>query len=167
VAGKLGEGGHGPAAECIAALARAQQKASGPTASDLEVLEGALPALRSAGASRMLAMVLVRAARLELSAHRTQPSDDRGQRADTAQRIARAELLAREALAAALRVERASEIVEARALLAEIAVCRGDPGQAREELEALAGYARSPDLSAKSVAALRTARALVLHSEGD
>ncbi len=149
VARKLGEGGHGPAADCISALALAQSshETEDGGARAREAFERTLPALREAGASRMLALVLVRAARLELLANRAEP----------------AEHYAREALSAALRVERSSEIVEARCLLADIALARERPSAARDELEALEPYAESPDLSARSVKAFERLRSLLLH----
>ncbi len=141
---KLGEGAHAPAAECLAALTHVADTPGPLDASKLDAFDETLPALVAADGQRLLALMLNRAARLAAQAG-----------AD-----ARARRYAERAFAAAERVDRASEIALARALLAELSLRAHEPLLAREHLDALAVQAAWPDLSARSAHAVARVRAL-------
>ncbi len=140
VAAKLGESGFGPFARSAAELARAALQAEAEGQLTWGAFEGTLPALRAMDANRLLARLLTRAARLQLGA------------APSPAAAARAEPFAAEALAAAARVARLNESVEARALLVEIARARSQPDALQQHLAALAAAAASPDLLARNAA---------------
>jgi DNA-binding SARP family transcriptional activator len=113
-AGKMGEGSEGPVAEALEAYARS---AAGEADAEPR-LERALLTLREVDVKGMLAKVLVLAAELDLGSGR----------------LDRAEGRASEALGAAEALHRRSLVAEARAVLAGVALARGEKEKARAHL---------------------------------
>ncbi len=142
VAEKVVESAYVPLVESLKALARLEQ--GGAVEEHLAELERTLPALREVGASRLLSIIQNRAARWALAAGLG----------------ARAQGHAEQALEAAGRVERVSEIATARATLAEIALSAREVEAARRHLDELSAYAIGPDLPARSARAILHARGL-------
>ncbi len=142
VAEKLSEGSEGAAARALGALMRMRRN---PTHSERE-LEDALEELRAVDAKGLLAYTLTHAAERDLA---------RGL-------LERAELRATEALGAAKAVKRRSQVALASAVLAEVALERGDRQQAERLHEEIAGEARLDEaVSARARAAVeRVERAL-------
>lgn len=106
VASKMGEGGEMPAARALDALARLAGDAEGAG----EGVERALASLRAADAKGMLAYALTFAADLDVAGGRLDAAASR----------------AKEALAAAEVVQRRTQVTLARAILARVALARGD-----------------------------------------
>jgi hypothetical protein len=131
-----------PLVDSLRALARLEQ--SGALEEHLAALERTLPPLREAGASRLLSIVQNRAARWALAAGLG----------------ARARAHAEQALEAAERVDRVSEVACARATLAELALSARETSAARRHLDELSVYAIGPDLPERSARAIRRAREL-------
>jgi DNA-binding SARP family transcriptional activator len=144
VARKLGEGAHAPVAESLAALTRVARRLEPHGRSALDAFDATLPALSAAGANRLLAIVLNRAAALALHAG----AEERALR------------YAERALRAAERVERVNEMAEARALLAELSLRARETQLVSEHLDALSAHVGWPDLSARSAGAIERVRAL-------
>jgi DNA-binding SARP family transcriptional activator len=130
-AGKIGEGSEGPVAEALEAYAR-----SAVGEADAEArLERALTTLREVDVKGMLAKVLVLAAELDLGSGR----------------LDRAEGRASEALGAAEALQRRSLVAEARAVLAGVALARGEREKARAHLRPTEVDVRKPlGLSARA-----------------
>lgn len=124
VAAKMGEGSERPVAEALEAYAR---YATGEVDGDAR-LERALTALREVDVKGMLASVLIFAAALDL---------DRGQ-------PERAERRAEEALGAAEALKRRSTVAAARAMLARVALARGQRDRARVHLKTVQAEVRKP-----------------------
>jgi DNA-binding SARP family transcriptional activator len=118
VVARMGEGSEGTAAEALEALSRA---AAGERAAWGE-LERAIARLREIDAKGLLAYVLTSTAELDLAAAR--PADARA-RADEAR--ANAEV-----------VDRATQVVLARAILGRVALADGDRAAAARHLESIA-----------------------------
>jgi predicted ATPase/DNA-binding SARP family transcriptional activator len=124
VAAKMGEGSERPVAEALEAYARC---AVGEANGELR-LERALTTLREVDVKGMLASVLIFAAALDLGGGRPE----------------RAERRAEEALGAAEALKRPSAVAVARAMLARVALARGERGRARAHLRAVQAEARKP-----------------------
>jgi DNA-binding SARP family transcriptional activator/tetratricopeptide (TPR) repeat protein len=145
LAERLGESAYAPLAECVRALVGPSvaplepgAAASDPACQALAAFEARLPPLRAAGAQRLLAIVLNRAAELALSAGALDPARD----------------YAQQALVAALQVERASECATARVTLAAVALRTGDAALACRHLDELAAAPLGSDLSRRATRAL-------------
>jgi tetratricopeptide (TPR) repeat protein len=151
VSSKLGESGFHPFARSALQLTHAALASEREGGVALAGLLAVLPALRALDANRLLAQVLIRAARLEL-----------GQGAIPSRAAAaRAQPFAEEALAAASRAERLNERVEARALLATIARASDQPEILRCQLAALEADAASLDLLARNSGLIARVRSLL------
>lgn len=142
VAEKVVESVYIPLVDSLKALAHLQE--GDAFEEHLAELERTLAPLREAGASRLLSILQNRAARRALAAGLT----------------VRARSHAEQALEAARRVDRVSEVAAARATLAEVALSARELGIASRHLEELSAYAIGPDLPARSARAIARVRAL-------
>jgi hypothetical protein len=124
VAAKMAEGSEGAVAEALEALIRVASCVPG---ADVR-FESAVMRLRDVDAKGMLAYVLASAAEIDRDAGR----------------LAQAEQRATEALAAAEVVQRRSLVALSRALLADLALARGDRAAARAHLDAVAAEVAQP-----------------------
>lgn len=140
ISARMGEGSEIPFAEALEALARFALAESGAE----ERLQRALERLRAADTKGQLAYALVLAAQLDLG---------RGA-------VERAERHAEEALHAAEVVERRSDAVLAKAILARVAQARGETRAAAACLAEFEPYLATPlGLSARAAAALASLKA--------
>jgi DNA-binding SARP family transcriptional activator/tetratricopeptide (TPR) repeat protein len=138
IAAKMGDGSEAPLAVALEALAR---RALAEPGAD-EALETALKTLRAIDSKRLISYALLIAAEQDLAAGRVEMAGAR----------------AEEALTAAETVNRRTEIAHAHAILATVALMRGQKAEAVRHIQAtLAGVAEPYGVSARARAAVASA----------